>query len=408
MSLIARVAPAIITSRRRPPIIAPRATVAPPGQPGGSFGLVGFQTWVEIDGIRYGAMPDLQGPIGGHQGYTNIVTTGDDVVSTIGDLQDALAAAPPGRVVFAPETASFDLSTTQINVPAGVTLASNRGTALGDGSISAGALFFSNTRGQDRHLIRPIGNDIRVTGIRVKGPDAHAAEEQNPGTEGETEGISQDVGSNLEVDNCEIYNFITAGVDLNDNDSDGHHGHHNYFHHCWGARRGYGFVMDQCGGVFEYNLFIAMRHATAHTGRNPVSNPGNAGSGDYTTRENVYLNQMIGVQWDMHSSPQDPGSGALGGNDGGRCGILRCINNYTNIHQSTSGTVHKYAQLRGTPHALGSEYTHNWINHPINWNISAIFALIEEQYDCAVQGTCPVYNRNLWAGENQVVRGPGT
>lgn len=392
------IAPSIIVPRRSR-VVAPRATTdlsAP--EPGGGFGLVGFQTWTEVGGILYGAKPDLRGPIGGHEGYTEIVTTGDYVASTKSAIQSALDGASPGEVVFVPGTASVDLSTSPLIVPAGVTLASDRGH-----NGSNGALLYSDVYGS-HHIVEPQGDDIRITGLRMKGHDDFAQPGLNNNDVGTTVAVRCANGSRLEIDNCEFYNWIQAGVYFRDEDSDGHYAHHNYCHHIWSHDQGYGFVMNQCGGLFEYNLFDRTRHCCAHTGRNPVSNPEHDGSGDYTAQHNVCsLNPDRGTEWDMHSSPEDPGT--LGSNNGGRCGILRLINNYQHTDLSITGSHGAFVQIRGTPYADGSEYTHNWVESDSTiWDIDNIFVQIEQVYN---EGRV-VWNRNLWDGPAKTVRGPGT
>ena len=53
------------------------------------------QTWVVIDGDIFGAKPDELGPIGGAQGYSNIITDGDYRPKTLDELLDALQKAKP-------------------------------------------------------------------------------------------------------------------------------------------------------------------------------------------------------------------------------------------------------------------------------------------------------------------------
>ncbi|MFW6003795.1 MAG: hypothetical protein ACOCPT_05185, partial [Halanaeroarchaeum sp.] len=69
------------------------------------------------------------GPVGGGQGYDNLVGRGDadTVVSSKTDLESALSDASSGDVVYLAGDASIDMGTTDVVVPSGVTLASNRG-----------------------------------------------------------------------------------------------------------------------------------------------------------------------------------------------------------------------------------------------------------------------------------------
>ena len=129
------------------------------------------QTWVEIGGEVYGARPDELGPIGGAEGYDLIVTDGHHRVSTIDELLEALSAAQPGEVVFVDPAAELDFTALVyaeeliLQVPEGVTLASNRGQ---DGA--PGALLCSDAF-QTRPLLRAEGPNVRISGLRVRGPD---------------------------------------------------------------------------------------------------------------------------------------------------------------------------------------------------------------------------------------------
>jgi hypothetical protein len=115
------------------------------------------QTWVEIDGKTYGAKPDKRGPIGGSAGYNDIVTKGCHLVATLDQLLDALKKAKKGDVILIDGGAEIDctervaVEKLVIEIPSGVTLASNRGQ--GD---SQGALILSDWFAT-APLIRPMG-----------------------------------------------------------------------------------------------------------------------------------------------------------------------------------------------------------------------------------------------------------
>ena len=55
-----------------------------------SYVLANESTWVEIDGVVYGARADERGPIGGGDGYVNIVTKGDFSVTDLDSLLEML------------------------------------------------------------------------------------------------------------------------------------------------------------------------------------------------------------------------------------------------------------------------------------------------------------------------------
>ena len=70
----------------------------------------GEPTWIELDGELYGAKPDERGPIGGRDGYVNIVTEGHYVVRDLDALLDALSKAKKGQIVFIPAETEIDLT----------------------------------------------------------------------------------------------------------------------------------------------------------------------------------------------------------------------------------------------------------------------------------------------------------
>jgi hypothetical protein len=176
-------------------------------------------TWTEIDGVVYGAKPDAQGPIGGGAGYARGISTGDFVVDSIDALIEALEKAKPGQVVFIPGETELDLTARiyiedlVLKVPAGVTLAGNRGQ-----NGSRGAIFLS-TALKTKGILHTAGPNVRVTGLRLQGPNPnqcldHHRRAFGPGG-GEhayyyklpvSEGIVAE-HAKLEVDNCEISGF---------------------------------------------------------------------------------------------------------------------------------------------------------------------------------------------------------
>ena len=82
----------------------------------------------------YGAESNPTGdPIGGCLGYRDIKVSGNFTVGTREQLLSALKQAKAGQVVYVKPDAQIDLTGhMQINVPAGVTLAGNRGEEGGD------------------------------------------------------------------------------------------------------------------------------------------------------------------------------------------------------------------------------------------------------------------------------------
>lgn len=263
-------------------------------------------TFVSVDGRTFGAQADEVGPIGGGAGYTRIVTGGDHVAHSLDELLDALAKAQAGQVVFIPGEAEIDctarvyIEQLVLEIPEGVTLAGNRGH-----EDSAGPMICSDAL-KTSPLIRAMGPNVRVTGLRIRGPnpkrylDHHRRSFSEKLADGTTRGhkyyyqfpSSRGIAtehSQLEVDNCDLSAFSQSAVFLSK--GDGHHIHHNFIHHCQYHGLGYGVSHDVASSLIERDRFDSNRHSIAGTGR--------PGCG-YEARHNVELGTSLSHCFDMH------------------------------------------------------------------------------------------------------------
>lgn len=302
-----------------------------------SLVTAGGTTWVEIDGKIYGAKSDDRGPIGGGQGYTGIITEGDYTVTDLESLVDALSKAKAGEVVFIPGETEIDMTTLiyieqlALEVPEGVTLAGNQGH-----EGSKGAILTSDAL-KTPMMIRTMGPDVRITGLRIRGPntkhyDDHHRRARQLGENWRSYyykfptsvGISTHYPG-LRVDNCDISGFAHAGIHLRD--GHGHHVHHNYIHHCQYNGLGYGVCHNTASSLIEYNLFDWNRHSIAATGR-PVSG--------YIARHNVELGVSSSHCFDMH-----------GGRD--RRDGTDIAGTYMEVHNNTFRAPQTPLVVRGVP-----------------------------------------------------------
>jgi hypothetical protein len=164
-------------------------------------------------------------------------------------------------------------------------------------------------------MIRALGPGVRVTGLRIQGPNAkryldhhyrsftrdetgdgyryHDGEDPRGGHSyyyrfPTQRGIETDQNA-LRVDNCELSGFGHSAISLNAGRD--HQVHHNFIHHCQYQGLGYGVVLNEAFAVIEYNRFNWNRHSIAGTGR--------AGSG-YIARHNVELGTSLSHCFDMH------------------------------------------------------------------------------------------------------------
>lgn len=304
-------------------------------------------TWVEIDSIVYGAKADEHGPIGGGNGYDSIVTKGDYTVKDLDALLVALSKAKAGQTVFIPAETEIDLTARVyieqlvLNIPEGVTMAGDRGQ-----NGSKGALLTSDAL-KTPVMIRAAGPGVRITGLRLRGPNSKRYLDHHRRSFGEggggheyyyklptSNGITTE-HPRLEVDNCEISGFSHAGVYLTT--ADGHHIHHNYIHHCQYQGLGYGVCHNTASSLIEYNLFDWNRHSIAGTGRPGCS---------YVARHNVELGVSLSHCFDMHGGRDRKDSTDIAGTS---------IEIYNNTFRAPQTPV----VIRGVPQEK-CEVHHNW------------------------------------------------
>ena len=304
-------------------------------------------TWVEIDNTVYGARPDERGPIGGGNGYANITTKGDYTVKDLDALLDALSKAKAGQTIFIPAETVIDLTARiyieqlVLDVPEGVTLAGDRGYGG-----SKGALLTSDAL-KTPVMIRAGGPGVRITGLRIHGPNPKRYLEHHRRSFGEGGGghkyyykfpTSNGITTRyprLEVDNCEISGFSHAGVNLLT--AQGHHIHHNHIHHCQYQGLGYGVCHNTASSLLEYNLFNWNRHSIAGTGR-----PGNS----YVARHNLELGVSLSHCFDMHGGRDRKDGTNIAGTS---------IEIYNNTFRARQTPV----VIRGVPEEK-CEVHHNW------------------------------------------------
>jgi len=280
-------------------------------------------------------------PIGGGDGYRHIVPRPAEPVVTADALVAALAGAKAGDVVYVDDRAEIDLSgRATIEIPAGVTLASGRGR---DGS--PGALLV--TEDLDAFpLFRAAGPGVRVTGLRLRGPDPDRRTEQmrRLHKEGKYYSIPNSRGvqarfPGLEVDNCDLSGWSHAAVLLRQ--GAGGHVHHNHIHHNQRSGLGYGVCLDRAEALVEANRFDFCRHAIAGTGR-----PGTG----YEARYNEVGPNANGHSFDMHG-----GADRKDGTD--------VAGDRIRIHHNTFRATNVPAvHIRGRPR-VAAEVHHNWFYH---------------------------------------------
>ncbi len=277
-------------------------------------------------------------PIGGGSGYSDILTTGDYVVTNKQEMLDALDSAVYGDVVYV-NVASIDLTgETDIIIPGGVTLAGNRGY----NGTAAGALLYANQSDTPAcPLLITGGSSVRITGLRIQGP--HSEIGTAPYDPPFTRGIEACKDhADLEVDNCEISGWSHAGVYLGDGSGSVNADiHHNYIHHCQRTGLGYGVCLGYYGTIdclIEANKFEYNRHSVAGAGTT-----GNS----YEARYNHVLENASSSVFDMH-----------GGADRGDGTDIAGDSIYIH-HNTVEYTGYYSVKIRGIPNNEALIY-HNW------------------------------------------------
>lgn len=280
--------------------------------------------------------------IGGGKGYRRLVSQSDYQVKTLEELLAALKQAKAGQVVYVDDKAEIEVTGKQkIIIGGGVTVASGRGRGG-----SEGALLYSNELATSP-LFLAGGEKVRVTGLRLRGPDQKRRTEQMRKLykEGRYYSIPNSDGiisthPNLEVDNCELWGWSHAGIFLRRGALKAHI-HHNNIHHNQRSGLGYGVCLDQADALIEANLFDWCRHHIAGTGR-----PGTS----YEARYNLVLENANGHSFDMH-----------GGRD--RKDGTDIAGDTINIHHNTfRATSVRAFVIRGRPQQ-SAQIHHNWFLH---------------------------------------------
>jgi len=319
---------------------------------GKSWAASNDATWIQVDGETYGARADKRGPIGGGRGYTGIVTKGHFVVENLDQLLETLGKSKVGKVIFIPGNIEIDctarvyIEQLVLKIPGGVTLAGNR-----EHKGSKGALIYSDALKTTR-LIRPLGPDVRITGLRIRGPNPkrYIDHHRRSFAEGRSHkyyykfpfsrGIEMS-HSGLEIDNSEISGFSHAAIFLVNGHR--HHIHHNFIHHCQYQGLGYGIAHNFASSLIERNLFDFNRHSIQGTGER---------GGGYEAMNNVELGTSLSHCFDMHG-----GRDRKDGTDIAGTKIL--------IHHNTFRAPNTPIVIRGVPEEM-CKVSNNWFPRHAN------------------------------------------
>lgn len=279
------------------------------------------------------------------------------------DFVSAVSGAHPGTVIEV-DLVSIDLSNVSLPIPEGVTIRSNRrGTNFG-AELRTGRMAANGS------LLEVAGQDVRITGIRLRGPSRST---DRYGTE--SIGIAaHDSSVRTIIDHNDLSDWPRAAVSVSGNDGylnrcpvpsrdpralpQNVRVTRNFIHHNQAEGFGYGIVSGN--GAFpliEGNTFYNNRHAIAADSK-PLTK--------YRARYNLVLSAAPSYglfnthehDFDMHGSGPLNADGSLKDpNDTHHVGGV--AGEYAQIHRNTFlGTNRNNLDLRGEP-CFGVEFHQN-------------------------------------------------
>lgn len=286
--------------------------------------------------------------IGGGQPYLNTLTATEQItqadcevtVSTSEGFWNAVKGTTYNRIWIA-DNAVINISGDSAKVT-DKTIAGNRGVNGADGP-----LLYSTDKGDDSHAwdagsgrghFQFYGN-CRITGLRWRGwahdywdnPDHPGYIPYRP-----PEGYAANYArwgacrsDTIDIDNCEIYGFCTAGIAVGTSSSAyDPHIHHNDIHDNMQTSAGYHIDIFRGRPIIEYNYMNAHRHAIDGFGRY---------NSEYICRYNVFgpsqsshVVDMHGLHNNISGTNSDYDSTLYHGQAGGNLDIYR--NTFTATH----------------------------------------------------------------------------
>ena len=209
----------------------------------------------------------------------------------------------PRKIIYVANDAQIDLSYTPLQIPAGVTLASGRR------GLDEGALLYSNVTTK-HSMIEVVGNDVRVSGLRFRGPSGSTSEANDA-----VYGIHVRDALDVVIDHNEFFHFPGAGVKVQHQPwmmdfSTAYRVRvtESFFHHNQRENLGYGVMVNDASYVFiDKNSFDYNRHAIGSDGgRNVILDSSYGPMHGYAAYFNLVLpgheEQVAGpITWQTHT-----------------------------------------------------------------------------------------------------------
>ncbi|MDP9120270.1 MAG: FG-GAP-like repeat-containing protein [Acidobacteriota bacterium] len=297
-------------------------------------------------------------------------------VSTLADLKIAIAAGV--KVIWIENTSSIDLGAVVddragapdsiVQIPPGVTLASGRSE-----TVAGGMLYVSRRTGPQPYMLS-LGEDARVTGLRLRGPSASTQDDHSQ----TTAILVRGTGAAL-IDRNEISFWPSAAVDIQ-NATNGRatadriRVTNNFVHHNLMCGAGYGVVVGTKGyAKIDRNVFNYNRHSVADDGQ-PAT--GYIAELNFVLAGGATCPGSRCSHYEQHFDVHGTGSGCPGGVDhcGGAAGEYFAIRNnairgdqrYCEVGifgLDLKSDTRAAFWLRGTP-SVGAFFSDNSVAHP--------------------------------------------
>lgn len=272
----------------------------------------------------------------------------DYVVSGASELQVAAEDATAGDVIWVDGDAEIDMTDVSVTLAGGVTLASDRGQGDSDG-----ALLYQEENGFNA-FISTGGDDVRLTGLRLSGPEHDFWEYEDKGIDsiydvGITYGLLINDTDDVEVDNCRFSGFTYTGIRIGmwgEYECDGIYIHHTEFVDNPSPALGYGIEVYGGDPVIEYNYFDNNRRSIAGVGGDMPVN--------YTVRNNLFGPRT-------RLAPIDAHGGDVDDMDEPQAGVRLNVENNVVLSEkaAVSGTPQPAIVIRGVPRERAT-IRNNW------------------------------------------------
>ncbi|WP_312907492.1 right-handed parallel beta-helix repeat-containing protein [Natronosalvus caseinilyticus] len=270
------------------------------------------------------------------------------VVSDADELETAAGDATAGEIIWVEGDAEVDMTGVSITLAGGVTLASDRGR---DGSD--GALLSQDENGFNA-FISTGGDDVRLTGLRLSGPEHEYWDYEDKGIDsiydvGITYGLLIDDTDDVEVDNCQFSGFTYAGIRVGmwgAYECEGVYIHHNEFVDNPSPALGYGINVYGGDPLIEYNYLDNNRRSIAGVGGDVPMN--------YTVRNNLFGPRT-------RLAPIDAHGGEVDDMDEPQAGVRMDIENNVVLSEkaAVSGAPQPAIVIRGVPRERAT-IRNNW------------------------------------------------